>query len=274
MSKTGLDWYKREPLAYLSDTQGLTAREHAVYSVVIELLYVHGGEINNDPKWISGWISDMGTAAIRNSLASLALRDGITLEISETKISQKRAKNEAKTKQKLRENAKENGEKGGKSSAKSRSESKQNNGLGQAKASTEHQADKRRVEKKEPKGSSQVTQQDSLGGLTSSSSDTGDEVADVLLEVCSNQVAIDFVAHRREIKKPLTARAARAMVNKVRGHPNPDAVLNESIAQGWQGIFPDKVSAAQPEGASNDRLSRYQKIIAENRAYEQRGRLQ
>jgi hypothetical protein len=47
--KSGTDWYAREPIAYLGGVQGMTARQHAVYSVVVDLLYIHGGSINNDP---------------------------------------------------------------------------------------------------------------------------------------------------------------------------------------------------------------------------------
>ena len=63
---------------------------------------------------------------------------------------------------------------------------------------------------------------------------------EILGKVSSQETAASFVAHRRELKKPLTERAASAMVKKLDGHPNPDAVLTDSIANGWQGIFPEK----------------------------------
>lgn len=149
MSGVGLDWYKREPVAYLGDTQGLSSKEHAVYAVVVDLLYIHGGTINNDPSWIAGWIKDMGTASVRNTLASLGQNPKITLVMTDTEISQKRAKNEAKTKQKQRENAAKNGQIGGVSSGKSRSTSSKNNDLGEADASLNGQAEKRREEYKD-----------------------------------------------------------------------------------------------------------------------------
>lgn len=155
MSKVGLDWYKRQPVAYLGDTQGLTSKEHATYAVVVDLLYVHGGVIRNDPKWISGWIADMGAAAVRKSLASLDANPRITIEITETEISQKRAKTEAKTKQNRSETAAKSGKKGGEKSAESRARSKENNDLDEANASSKTQAEKRREEKREePNGSS------------------------------------------------------------------------------------------------------------------------
>ncbi len=147
MSRIGLDWYKREPVALLADTQGLTAKEHAVYNVIIDLLYIHGGSIRNDPAFIAGWIADMGAASVRRTIASLDTKSHITLTISEDEISQKRAKNEAKTKQKLTENRRKTGEKGGKKSAELRAVSKKNNDLGEASASNEIQPEKRREEK-------------------------------------------------------------------------------------------------------------------------------
>ncbi|MCG7574870.1 YdaU family protein [Phaeobacter sp. CNT1-3] len=152
----GSDWYKREPQAYLGGVQGLSAKEHAVYSVVLDLTYAHGGSINNDPKWIAGWISDMGSAAVRKALESLCSRGKLTIENDQ--ITQKRAKKEAKTKEKLRETAQKNGKKGGQKSAEIRSASNNNSNLGAATGSCESQADKIREDKsidnKEDKSSS------------------------------------------------------------------------------------------------------------------------
>ena len=66
------------------------------------------------------------------------------------------------------------------------------------------------------------------------------EAVEILSRSVPKQIAADFVAHRREMKKPLTPRAATAMVKKLEGHPAPEAVLTDSIANGWQGIFPEK----------------------------------
>ena len=147
MSSLGLEWYKREPVAYLRDVQGLSSKEHAVYSVVIDLLYVHGGVIQNDPKFISGFISDIGSASVRNILASLAANKRITLEVTKDEISQKRAKNEVKTKVKQRENAVKTGRIGGVLSAELRASAKENNDLDQGYPSNQIQPEKRREEK-------------------------------------------------------------------------------------------------------------------------------
>lgn len=143
--KHGSDWYKRDPQSYLGGVQGLSAKEHAVYSVVLDLIYAHGGSVNNDPRWIAGWISDMGAAAVRKAIASLVERGKLMIE--EDQISQKRAKTEAKTKENLRKTARKNGKKGGKKSSELRSVSNKNKDLGEATAKSENQADKIREEK-------------------------------------------------------------------------------------------------------------------------------
>ena len=53
---------------------------------------------------------------------------------------------------------------------------------------------------------------------------------------------MDWCQYRKEIRKPLTARMCQQQAKALAGHPSPDAVLNQSIANGWTGIFPDKVS--------------------------------
>ena len=68
---------------------------------------------------------------------------------------------------------------------------------------------------------------------------------EILTSILSEKTARDFEAHRKAIKKPLTSLAAERLVKKVEGHPNPDAAFDESIAQGWTGVFPEKSRAAE-----------------------------
>tara|TARA_R110000850_G_scaffold20074_1_gene60017 strand:+ start:916 stop:1689 length:774 start_codon:yes stop_codon:yes gene_type:complete len=66
------------------------------------------------------------------------------------------------------------------------------------------------------------------------------DVIQILSISISSNVATSFVKHRRDLKKPMTENAANAMLKKLEGHQDPDAVLTDSIANGWQGIFPEK----------------------------------
>ena len=145
MAKHGANWYKRAPADYLGGVVGLTARQHAVYSVVLDLIYCHGGECKNDPSWIAGWIADMGPAAVRNTIGEL---------ISIGKLStgggilwNKRAQNEANTQEKLRENAGKTEVKRGKTEAFSDTESNEINDL--TKWSKTPRAEQIREDKKE-----------------------------------------------------------------------------------------------------------------------------
>ena len=53
----------------------------------------------------------------------------------------------------------------------------------------------------------------------------------------------DWCQHRREIKKPLTATTCAKQAKTLAGHQDPDAVINQSISNGWTGLLPDKVVA-------------------------------
>ena len=65
--------------------------------------------------------------------------------------------------------------------------------------------------------------------------------AKILSTLISQNVAMAFVAHRREMKKPITENSASAILKKLDGHHDPDAVITDSIANGWQGVFPEKI---------------------------------
>jgi uncharacterized protein YdaU (DUF1376 family) len=130
LMKHGTDWYKREPMAYLGGVQGMSAKEHAVYSIIIDLIYQHGGSVNDDPAWFAGWISDMGSAAVRKVIESLIGRGKLIREGN--KITNKRAKFEAQTKENLRETRAKYGQKGGVQSGEYRSTASKNNILNEA----------------------------------------------------------------------------------------------------------------------------------------------
>ena len=63
---------------------------------------------------------------------------------------------------------------------------------------------------------------------------------EILSSILSEEVAAAYVAHRRAKRSSLTDHAAGLIVKKLSGHPDPDAVVNESIANGWTGVFPGR----------------------------------
>ena len=56
----------------------------------------------------------------------------------------------------------------------------------------------------------------------------------------SEKAWADWCQHRKEIRKPLTAKSCEQQAKALLGHAAPDQVLATSISNGWTGIFPDK----------------------------------
>ena len=144
--KDGADWYKRYPKAYLGGVGGFNMCEHAVFSVVLDLIYHHGSSINNDPKFICGYIKGMGKAKVENTIKDLCEKG--KLSMSGDQITQKRATNEAQTKENLRKNAQRNGRKGGEKTAELRLANYENNDLAIPPATHDAQLDKIREDNK------------------------------------------------------------------------------------------------------------------------------
>lgn len=59
----------------------------------------------------------------------------------------------------------------------------------------------------------------------------------------SATVWADWCQHRKEIRKSLTSTTCARQAKTLAGHPDADAVINQSISNGWTGLFPDKVVA-------------------------------
>lgn len=146
--RRGLDWYKREPRAFLDGCRAarMTERQVAVYSVILDLIYDHGGETPDDAKHISSYFSDMGTAAARNAIQQL-VDIGKIYRVGDM-LHQKRAETEAKTRENLSETRAKAGRFGGISSGNSRRQHNENNDISEASASSKNEADieKRREE--------------------------------------------------------------------------------------------------------------------------------
>ncbi|MCF3156616.1 helix-turn-helix domain-containing protein [Pseudomonas juntendi] len=64
----------------------------------------------------------------------------------------------------------------------------------------------------------------------------------------SEQTWADWCQHRKEIRKPLTATTCAKQAKTLAGHHAPDAVINQSISNGWTGLFPEKVLPGAQHG--------------------------
>ncbi|MAM60846.1 helix-turn-helix domain-containing protein [Maritimibacter sp. UBA3975] len=65
----------------------------------------------------------------------------------------------------------------------------------------------------------------------------------ILCEVLSEETADSYIDHRKAKRAKLTNRAAELIVKKLKGHQDPNGVVEESIANGWTGVFPEKSRA-------------------------------
>ena len=59
-----------------------------------------------------------------------------------------------------------------------------------------------------------------------------------------------FVQHRRQMRKPISAVGGKALLRKLEQHSVEvaTAALDESLSNGWQGVFPEKVETVERPG--------------------------
>lgn len=67
----------------------------------------------------------------------------------------------------------------------------------------------------------------------------------------SERTWADWCQHRKEIRKPLTATTCAKQAKTLEGHHSPDVVINQSISNGWTGLFPEKVLTGAAGKAGN-----------------------
>jgi Protein of unknown function (DUF1376) len=51
-----IKWYKRDPNAALTGMANLTLEERGAYNTVLDLIYAHDGAVDDDDKFIAGWL--------------------------------------------------------------------------------------------------------------------------------------------------------------------------------------------------------------------------
>jgi hypothetical protein len=51
-----LKWYARDPRAALIGMMGLTLEERGAYNTILDLIYVHDGEVIDDETYLLAWL--------------------------------------------------------------------------------------------------------------------------------------------------------------------------------------------------------------------------
>ena len=123
-------WYRRFPDNFIAGTVGLTLEEKGAYSLVLDLIYVRGGPVPDEPRYIAGVCncSVRKWNAIRARLIELG-----KIEAVDGFLHNRRAEKELEISSETAQERAESGAKGGEKSAEKRSTAFKNNGLGQAK---------------------------------------------------------------------------------------------------------------------------------------------
>lgn len=231
--RRGLEWYKREPRAFLDGCRAarMTERQLAVYTIIIDLIYDHGGETPDDPKHIASYLSDVGAAGVRNTVQQL-IDLGKLFRIGDM-LHQKRAENEAKTREKLSENRAKVGRLGGVSSGNSRRASSEINALAEANASSKHEAEKEKreiVEEERPKGLLSFPSNDDLETAIDDYNDSAEKAGWPKVKALTKARAAALKARLRECGGLAGWRAALA---RARASPH----LCGQNERGWTASF-------------------------------------
>lgn len=126
---SNLPWYRRFPDNFIAGTVGLTLEEKGAYSLLLDLMYVRGGPVPDEPRYIAGVCncSVRKWNAIRQRLIDLG-----KIEVADGMLTNHRAEEELDIARKISREASENGSKGGNKSAQIRANVKKTNGLSQA----------------------------------------------------------------------------------------------------------------------------------------------
>lgn len=122
-------WYRRFPDNFIAGTAGLTLEEKGAYSLVLDLIYVRGGPIPDEPRYIAGVCncSVRKWTAIRARLIELG-----KITVIDGHLMNARAEKELENAAKDARELAENGAKGGNKTAENRRAIKKNNNLGAA----------------------------------------------------------------------------------------------------------------------------------------------
>lgn len=137
--RRGLDWYKREPIAFLDGVQGMGPELIGAYAVLLDLIYARGGETRRDDRHLAGLLG-CSLRKARSLTDELIEREKI--EVQDGFITNSRAKRQSKSARNIRETRAKSGRKGGEKSA----ESRKNKGLDEAGASDARAREEKRRE--------------------------------------------------------------------------------------------------------------------------------
>lgn len=214
----GLPYYKRYPRDFIEGTIGLGFELKTAYAFLLDLIYMQGGQLPDEPRYISGLMecSIRKWKSLRQGLidaGKIAVSGGFLINF--------RAVSELETLAKLSRKQAENA-----------SAPRKNNNLEKPRLS--HTEPYSEIEKRTPDGVPKKTTPRSE-----------------LLAVLDDEHAEAVIEHRQRIRKPLTPRAGRLLANKFARCPDPNAAADAMVANGWQGFEPEWLERIRSTGPPN-----------------------
>jgi len=95
-------------------------------------------------------------------------------------------------------------------------------------------------------------------------------VRDILKQVLPDEIVSAFIEFRTKGKKPLTPHAAKLAVAELKKLPDPVGSVNQTILNGWSGLFPVKTRQGSnyADRQDDDRLKRQRERIERELAME------
>lgn len=204
----GLPYYRRFPRDFIEGTIGMPFELKTTYAFVLDLIYMQGGELPDDARYIAGLL---GVSVRKWKSLRQGLIDADKLVVSGDFLTNHRAVSELESLAKLSRKQSEN-----------RSRPNKNNALASpAKNHTESESEseKKSSVPSEPRQKKSPREE--------------------LLVVLDEERADAVIEHRQRKRAPLTQRAAKMLAGKFAECPDPNKAADAMIVNGWQGFEPE-----------------------------------
>lgn len=216
-----LAYFRFYPNDFEADTAHLTLAEDGAYNRLLRLCWrTPGCNIPDDDDWIKRRMrvsDDELETVVRPVLAEF-------FHSEKQRVSNKRLNDEYAHSVARHKIATENGRKGGRQ-PKPLKTGEEDISNGKAKTSI-------------PSLTNQNQNQNQNKRSKKTSKKEGRRPVDVLADVLGQDIASEFIAHRQKLRKPMTTRAAELMAKKLAPMADPARSAEQSIANGWVGVFP------------------------------------
>ncbi|MFW5634996.1 MAG: DUF1376 domain-containing protein [Erythrobacter sp.] len=237
-------FFRFYPSRFMAGIRGLNAVEVKVYISLLCRIYEHNGPIENDPLVLATYC-EVRRAAFDKALAKL-LALGKLYETDDGLLSNRTCDDEISQRASKSEFARRAGV---------RSAQKRQKKQTPEATDVERPFNQREMEMEMDNNPPPPPRGERSSG-SSKKAEKGERPIDLLCEILPEDTAKAWLDHRAKIRKPMTPHAAKLMVGALRKLADPVGSVNQSIINGWTGVFEIKATGAQP-GAETFRKRSY-----------------